>query len=274
MTSSPSGARSFEKGIHYDTVGHRPLTDKEVTMHGLVLALLLQAPAPQPVPEPFHTLAGAIMAYHEEVTDVRYDVPPPPLRFESLDRGAIGRYRSLEGVIVLDDAYAACDVTPLLDDLTQDVEPTAECDLSELRSTLSHELGHFLVHVIQRRDVPDSWLDSFFKHERPFSPDEAGALIVNEGLGSFFGRMFEKDFVRFDPNGWTAPWIVQKDFSSFLFVHWIAYPGGYDLVEPILTKRGATDGIRWILEHELIVVPPDLSVVPRYRAKALADPLN
>jgi hypothetical protein len=225
----------------------------------LLLALSLQQPALTPEQRIDDVVSG-VMSYHENELCIRYDAPPPHVRFvEGREPGFVAEYNVESQEILLDQSYRGCDTTALARDVRTPVEGCAY----ELREVLSHELGHYLTHLRVQRST-DSWLKPYFRHD---DVTDIGVLVVVEGIGEYFGKAFTHDAPQC--GGWEIP-RDESDLKSGDFRTWLSYLCGYTLAKPVLENNGSS-GLDWLVEHALTIERADITSILRYQERALND---
>jgi hypothetical protein len=157
------------------------------------------------------------------------------------------------------------DITNLLTDITTVVPE----DASVLREILSHELGHFLTRVYIKNHVKDSWMTKHFEKDIECGINDIDLYMVTEGIGEYFGKIFNREGVRFATSRWNDLFDI-TDFQNKNFIDWLFYKGGRDFVEPIL-DIDPNQGLIWLLKNELVVVAPDLKSVLKYKEKGINE---
>ena len=212
-----------------------------------------------PVERSEYDILLELIAERHELTGVKYD-KMPPVKFEDMGFFGVARYDVEDEIIYLSLGYEDNDRYGLPRDLSE---------TSEISNVLSHELAHYLTDLYIKKYVPDSWLAPYFEKELKDGEENHGIYIVGEGIAEYFGNIISPGSTRFATYRWYDKFHTEE-FDGGNFRTWIWYMGGRDVVEPIL-KKNAHKGLIWLLNNELDIRPPDLSVVPEYKARALKE---
>jgi len=226
-----------------------------------------------PTIEKVRIIISSLMQSQEYKADIKYNIPPPQIDFdEDVGYWIVARYIVKEKKIVIDPYYKNFDLTPLLYNINNPIFTNGDSTGAIiLRNVLAHELGHYFTDIYIERYGQNSWLAPYFENYIDLNRNNLGLFMVIEGIAEYFKKIFiPSKKVWFTSEQWNKERSAE-DFDYLIFVNRIIYRGGYDLVEPIFKKRGVKEGMAWLLQNELRIDIPDISVVSKYQDRALKE---
>jgi len=219
----------------------------------LPLASMHVVANPTPAPASLNELAQEIMQHHEKVTGIVYPEREPKIFFDGgmLGQTNIARYYFESRIILLHARFQTCDFEHIRAHLHDPIIPnTPECSNAEVRSVLSHELAHWLTHMLILHQRPRSWLKHYFTADSFVGPNTFQGFMVIEGIGEYFGTLMgEYTHAPFPDGAWEER-LKKEDFYNRSKQSMYLYDGGHDIVRSIFVAQGVKEGMFWILANQ------------------------
>jgi hypothetical protein len=128
-------------------------------------------------------------------------------------------------------------------------------EISDIKATLDHELGHFYADKVNESMGMGDWPG--FTYRTYY--DILCTKLIAEGIATYFEKSMNDGKDEFKDSDWTGTLLDLIDPEY-------VYNGGYHLVKPIIDKYG-----RKGIEH-LILTPPrisEISDLPKYQKRIL-----
>jgi hypothetical protein len=205
-------------------------------------------------------LTRAIMEAHEKYLGIAYGDNFPVISISvGMNENYLAKYNSERQEILLNRAYfSKCNFYFLRKNLNEGSFEDWSCGYKRLRSTLSHELGHYYTHIKILSGKPDSWLAKQYNTGGKWGLESFADRMVIEGIAEVFGDVFgDRTKAKVADVVWTR--YTRGEMDERVAVDWFLDQGGHAIVRPILDAQGYDSGIEWILEH-----PVELKLLELY----------
>jgi len=216
------------------------------------------------------SISDKLIRVLENHTGKSFGVEKVHVRFAYVtEKGAFSQSVYQQGEVIINRAFIECDHELLEKNITYRSLPvSAECDLNEFRSTLTHELGHAFIDRYAKRQHPNSWLLPYISGIETKPSDEMYATyIISEGVGSYFASLIGQRVTKVSDQVWLDKY-DSSFLRSFRGLHYFSHIGGAHVVNTIIRQRGLSSGLDYILSKPLLVEIPDLSNVLDYMQSA------